>query len=126
VGARFDVTKVAPMIEALHERLAGVTIERLPWQSLIARWDRPGTLFYLDPPYHGSERDYGADMFGRDQFAEMAAQLASIRGRFIMSINDHPEIRELFARFSIEEAETSYTVGGQAKAKTVRELIITG
>lgn len=126
LGARFDITRIIPMIEALHERLSGVIIERLPWQDVIARWDRPRTLFYLDPPYHGCERDYGADMFGRDQFAEMAGQLATIKGRFIMSINDHPEIRDLFAGFSIEEAETSYTVGGQAKAKTVRELIITG
>lgn len=126
LGARFDITRIVPMIEALHERLAGVIIERLPWQSVISRWDRPRTLFYLDPPYHGCERDYGEDMFGRDQFAEMAAQLATIKGRFIMSINDHPDIRELFAAFTIEEAETSYSVGGQANAKTVRELIITG
>jgi len=126
LAPRFDVTKVVPMIEALHERLASVTIERLPWQKLIARWDRPGTLFYLDPPYHGSERDYGDGMFGRAEFAEMAAVLANIQGKFIMSINDHPEIRELFAAFTIEEADVIYTVGGQAKAKTVRELIITG
>ncbi len=124
--ARFDVTKIVPMIEALHERLSSVTIERLPWQQLITRWDRPGTLFYLDPPYHGCERDYGRDMFSRDQFAEMAQILGGIKGRFIMSINDTPEIRSLFAAFSIEEAETSYTVGGQSNAKAVRELIITG
>lgn len=124
LGARFDITKIVPMIEALHERLAAVTIERLPWQALIARWDRPGTLFYLDPPYHGCERDYGAGMFGRDEFAAMAAQLASIRGRFIMSINDHPEIRDLFAAFTIEEVDTSYSVGG--KTKPVQELVITG
>ncbi|MCW2395199.1 MULTISPECIES: DNA adenine methylase [unclassified Sphingobium] len=126
LGARFDVTKIVPMIEAVHERLAAVTIERLPWRQLIERWDRPATLFYLDPPYHGSEGDYGAGMFGRAEFAEMADVLGGIKGRFIMSINDHPEIRELFARFTIDEAATSYSVGGQAKAKAVRELIITG
>lgn len=126
MGARFDVTKIVPMIEALHERLAGVTIERLPWERLVAKWDRPGTLFYLDPPYHGCERDYGDAMFTRDEFGRMAEVLASISGRFIMSINDHPEIRAAFAAFHIEEAETSYSVGGQANAKRVRELIITG
>lgn len=123
-GGRFDVTKIVPMIEALHERLSGVIIERLRWQDALQRWDRPGTLFYLDPPYFGCERDYGDGMFNRDEFAEMAALLAGIKGRFLMSINDAPAIREAFAGFAIEEVDTSYSVGGGLKAKRVRELII--
>jgi hypothetical protein len=59
-GARFDVAKVGPLLEAAHERLTGVVIEHLPWSDFITRYDRPGTLFYLDPPYYGSEGDYGA------------------------------------------------------------------
>ncbi|QDK34551.1 DNA adenine methylase [Sphingomonas sp. IC081] len=124
-GARFDVTKLAPMIEAVHERLAGVVIERLPWPDFIARYDRPGTLFYLDPPYYGSEGDYGRDMFDRSQFEHMAQQLRGVRGRFIVSLNDHPEVRRIFAGFDFREEKLAYTVGGGAKAKTVGEVIIT-
>ncbi|GGZ02807.1 DNA adenine methylase [Novosphingobium colocasiae] len=123
--ARFDVTKLAPMIEAVHERLAGVVIERLPWAEFIARYDRPDTLFYLDPPYYGSERDYGRDMFDREQFALMAAQLRHISGRFILSLNDHPEVRRIFAGFDMRSERLTYTVGGGAKATAAGELIIT-
>lgn len=52
--ARFDVTKLAPMLEEIHDRLAGVKIERLPYADLIRRYDGPGTLFYLDPPIGGA------------------------------------------------------------------------
>lgn len=121
---RFDVTKVVPMIEALHERLAGVIVERLPWSEFIRRWDREETLFYLDPPYHGCEGDYGKALFGREEFASMAEQMAGIRGRFIMSINDRPEIRALFGRFDIEAVPVTYSVGGGAKAQRTQELII--
>ncbi|MFC0683179.1 DNA adenine methylase [Novosphingobium clariflavum] len=124
-SARFDVTKLAPMIEAVHERLAGVVIERLPWADFIARYDRPGTLFYLDPPYYGSEGDYGRDLFDRSQFEQMAEQLRGVRGRFILSLNDHPEVRRIFAGFDFREEKLVYTVGGGAKAKTVGEVIIT-
>ena len=96
-AARFDVTKLAPMIEAVHERLAGVIIERLPWADFITRYDRPGTLFYLDPPYFGSEGDYGRDLFDRSQFELMAQQLRGVKGRFVLSLNDHPEVRRIFA-----------------------------
>jgi DNA adenine methylase len=49
-GARFDLTKLVPMLEDVHERLCGVDIERLPYAELVERYDTPGTLFYLDPP----------------------------------------------------------------------------
>lgn len=124
-AARFDMTKLAPMIEAVHERLAGVVIERLPWSAFIARYDRPGTLFYLDPPYYGCEGDYGSDLFGRDQFELMAEQLRGIQGSFILSLNDHPDVRRIFAGFEIEGAEVRYTVGGMNKSKLAGEVIIT-
>lgn len=122
--ARFDITKLAPMIEAAHERLAGVIIERLPWADFLRRYDRAGTLFYLDPPYYGCERDYGEGMFGRDEFAAMAELLRGLKGRFILSLNDHPDVREIFAGFAMEGAEVRYTLGGMDKSKMASELII--
>jgi len=49
--ARFDITRLGPVLEELHERLAPVAIECLPYATFIAKYDRPRTLFYLDPPY---------------------------------------------------------------------------
>ncbi|HEY9092022.1 DNA adenine methylase [Parasphingorhabdus sp.] len=123
-AARFDVTKLQPMLEAVHDRLASVTIERLPWADFIRRYDRDATLFYLDPPYFGCEDDYGKNMFRREEFEEMARLLAGIKGRFILSINDHPEIRSLFNGFSMEEVGVRYTLAGNSNAKTFGELII--
>lgn len=123
-GARFDVSKVAPMIEAVHERLAGVIIERLPWSDFISRYDRQGTLFYLDPPYYGCETDYGRDMFRREEFEAMAQQLRGIRGKFILSLNDHPEVRRIFDGFTIEGEKVLYTIGGMNNAKLTGEVII--
>jgi DNA adenine methylase len=101
-GARFDVAKVGPLIEAAHERLSGVVIERLPWADFLTRYDRPGTLFYLDPPYYGCEGDYGKTLFDRDQFTAMATHLRTLKGRFILSLNDHPDVRRIFEGFTIE------------------------
>lgn len=122
--SRFDISKLQPMLEAVHERLAPVTIERLRWQDFLRRYDRTGTLFYLDPPYFDCENDYGAEMFEQPEFAEMAELLAGLKGRFILSLNDHPKVRELFARFRIEGVETTYQVSGNGRAQTAREVII--
>lgn len=122
---RFNLTTLEPMLEDLHTRLAGVVIECLDWSDFITRYDGPGTLFYLDPPYWGCEDDYGKAMFTRADFARMADQLAGIKGRFLLSINDVPEIRALFGHFEIEEVKVSYTIGDKADRAPVRaELLV--
>ncbi len=62
-------------------------------------------------------------MFGRADFDQLAAQLAGIKGKFLLSINDKPGVRSAFAAFQMVEAETIYTVGIGARTKAA-ELII--
>lgn len=107
---RFNLTTLEPMLEDLHSRLAGVVIECLDWSAFIPRYDSSNTLFYLDPPYWGCEDDYGKAMFARADFGRLAQLLASIRGRFILSLNDLPEVRETFRTFHLTEVTTTYTI----------------
>lgn len=104
-------------------RLSGVTIENLPWEEYVERYDDEGSFFYLDPPYSGFEKDYGKGIFSPNDFARMADTLASIKGDFILSINDTPEIRHLFERFNIEEVQTTYTAK-RGKNRKTQELLI--
>lgn len=121
-GARFNLTKLVPMLEEVHERLAGVIIERLPFDDFICRHDRPGALFYLDPPYLGTEHYYGPGVFSAADYEVLRILLEACKGHWIMSINDHPEIRRIFAGCAMEEVGLNYGVGGgQTPA---RELII--
>ncbi len=124
--ARFDLTKLQPMLEDLHERLAGVIIERLPYDRFIARYDTPDTLFFLDPPYWGNEDDYGKGMFERADFERLRDLLEGLKGRFILTINDRPETRALFDRpgFHVEGVGVTYRLSGAPTA--ARELIVRG
>lgn len=122
---RFDTTRLSPMLEDVHERLAGVVIECLPYHEFIDRYDRPTTLFYLDPPYWKSEDDYGVGLFSVRDFARLAEQLGRIKGRFVLSLNDAPEIRETFASFKIEAVTTTYSVA-RDRTSAAAEVIITG
>lgn len=126
-SARFNLTTLEPMLEDLHTRLAGVVIECLDYGEFIRRYDGPGTLFYLDPPYWGCEGDYGKAMFNRADFQRLADQLAAIEGKFLLSINDVPEIRTIFAWARITEVTTTYTIAGGGRGREARaELLISG
>jgi DNA adenine methylase len=51
--------------------------------------------------------------------AHLAAQLAGARGKFLLSLNDHPGVRECFAAFQIQSIDTTYTIGGVQRAGEV-------
>ena len=123
--ARLTTERMRHLITAAHRRLQGVHVECLDWAEFIRRYDKPFTLFYIDPPYWGHETDYGKGLFLRDDFARMATILRGLKGRFILSLNDRPEVRETFDGFEIEPVETRYS----ANAKSTRragELLISG
>lgn len=126
---RINLLRIEETLSDAHLRLAQVWIERLAYYEFITRYDRPHTLFYIDPPYFRCEDYYGDGIFSRDDFVRLAELLKSIQGRFIMSINDAPEIREWFSGFRIEEVKTRYSVaragsGKAGKGKPVTELLV--
>ncbi|WP_181378312.1 hypothetical protein [Teichococcus aestuarii] len=100
----------------------GVLEQAVRKVAQIARYDRPDTQFYLDPPYWGCERDYGPGVFDRADFERLAEQLAAIQGRFLLSLNDTPGVREVFGRFAIEAVETTYGISG--KPQRAGEVLI--
>jgi len=124
---RFNLSTLEPMLEDVHGRLSGVVIECLDYSHFLDRYDTPDTLFYLDPPYWGCESDYGKALFSRDEFSRLADQLRGLAGRWILSINDVPQIRALFAWATMEQVKTTYTIGNQAGSSDDRsELLISG
>jgi DNA adenine methylase len=122
--SRFNLGRLRGELKALRDRLATVTIEQLDYAAVLRRYDGTDALFFLDPPYDGTE-GYGI-AFGPDQYQAMARQLAGIAGQFILSINDTPFIRETFAGFRIDEVLTTWTVSSASsgRAMKVTELII--
>ncbi|WP_414451303.1 DNA adenine methylase [Burkholderia sp. 22PA0099] len=118
---RLNLLRLEEELSAAHLRLAGAYVERLDWSDCVDRYDRPATFFYLDPPYLETE-GYGVS-FPFVEYEKMAAKLRGIKGRAIVSLNDHPEIRRVFDGFHIETVPIQYTVGG-GEGVDRQELII--
>lgn len=122
-GARFKSDDIRVSLNLAAQRLRHVIVENLDWRDLIRRYDAANVLFYLDPPYWGGENDYGKGIFARKDFGEMAEILMTIEGRFLLSINDTPEIREIFKSFEFKPVELKYSISKQAQTNA-HELII--
>lgn len=120
---RLNLLRVEEDLSEAHLRLARVFIENKPYDQVIRRFDKPGTLFYIDPPYWNCEGDYGAGLFGRDDFARLASLLGVVKGKFILSLNDTPGVRETFCDFRIESIKTRYSISGSSKQEASEVLI---
>ncbi len=121
---RLNLLRIEEELSAVHLRLTRVYIENKPYADVISRFDKPDTFYYIDPPYYGCEDYYGKDIFFREDFLKLREVLSDISGKFMMSINDVAEIRDLFKGYNIESVQTSYSAGGANHKKRVNELLI--
>jgi DNA adenine methylase len=104
---RINLLRLEEELSEVHLRLARVTIENLPWREFLIRYDRQRTFFYLDPPYY--KAPYYRHNLELDDYSEMAEILAGLKGQFILSINDVPEMRDTFRMFKIRPVKLKYS-----------------
>lgn len=117
-----NLLRIEEKLSEAHLRLSGAYIENLDWATCIARYDRAHTFFYMDPPYWQTA-GYGVE-FGIEQYEKMAGIMRHLKGKAIVSLNDHPDIRRIFADFQMETTGIQYQVGGGGKAAERTELVI--
>lgn len=117
----YNPDRIPEIIEQAHRRLARVQIESLPYEQVLEKYDRPTTVFYLDPPYW--QRKLYRFNFSDQNFQDLERRLHDIKGRFILSLDDHPEIRKLFGNWRLVPVEITYTAQRKT-GKKFQELLI--
>lgn len=119
-------------LEAVVERLQEVIVECADYREILERYDRPDTLFYLDPPYGDNGAYYNSEGFDHEQLADA---LAACEGHWICSYGeipdplDRPEYStiEYTARYSLdfrrgEEARADRAAGPQLRSRRDRRV----
>jgi DNA adenine methylase len=118
----FNLTGLPELIENAHKRLERVQLECAPYEEVLRRFDRPTTLFYCDPPYY-ARKLYRHNLEEAD-FATLAERLGELKGKFVLSLNDVPEVRKLFRDYYIQGVELHYT-SQKSAGQRYKEVIIT-
>lgn len=120
---RLNLSDLEARLLEVHWRLKGVVLEHLDALACIEVYDHPGTLFYMDPPYWQTA-GY-VTPWGEPDFQRLSARLDSLKGRFILSLNDVPEVRRLFRSWKQVRVTTKYSVDtGSVRGKARAELLI--
>lgn len=102
-------------LEAFAERLRRVQIDDLSWPACLARYDRPGVAFYIDPPYHPATRgrvrgSYRHDLTAADH-DDLVERVAELAGSVLVSGYAHPSYDGLeragFERIELAHVSTA-------------------
>jgi len=132
-GSNFAVSRqgqpsrenVLEALRELNKRLDKVAVENLPWERLLGLYDGPHTLWFFDPPYAaGQVNNYG--LWDQETMSEFARRVKKLEGDWIVTVNDSPENRALFAGHELQEVTTrSGTVNRRLQQDaTFGELLI--
>lgn len=120
----FDIRKLFTLILELQDRMASVVVENQDFETLIRHYDRLDAFFYADPPYFSTEDMYAVG-FGWDDHVRLRDTLKDINGKFLLSYNDCPEIRELYDGCSLFDFSRTHSMAQRYEAgKEFKELLI--
>jgi len=122
-GESFGVAKAQRMavlparilaeLDGVIERLRGVVFEAVDVCRLIDLYDSRRTFFFIDPPYWGTSQDY-AVQFPEDDHVRLAARLARVRGIWLLTYNDAPQVRRTYTDHHVAALVSRYTAGCNA------------
>lgn len=123
---RRSIATIRETLERTAERLASVQIEQRDFADMLARYDSRDTMFYLDPPYVDFQSNGRYPPLDVERRAEMFKAVAKLKGKVLISFDDHPEIRARVAHHKLHtrKVDVPYTIAGGHKGKKAPELLI--
>ena len=117
-------------LSRIIERLRTVQIESRDWREVLARYDGPDAVFYLDPPYLPATRRPNRQKGGKsyaydlspDDHAELVARAPNLQASVLVSGYDHGLYRELerrgFERFEFPALSAAANTKGDDARRT--------
>lgn len=114
------VTRLAGNFDEFRDRLSRTRILKRDYREILKKFDGPDTFFYLDPPYHEVECYYASCNVNPRQLADA---VRTLKGKWLLSYNDHPDVRAAFKGRKIEKFENQYSMEKSSVLQVVELLI---
>lgn len=116
--------RIISRINEASQRLENTVIENLHFINCIEKYNSEDTFLFIDPPYYGIEDAYGKNIFERTDYDIMAELLRNTKSKFLITLNNTPEVKKIFRNFIIKEYHLKYTANHGYNNDTNNELLI--
>lgn len=96
-----DPSTIVKMMPYYQQMLKGVKFYKQDYKKILKMYDTEDTFFYIDPPYENTLKNlYKYSAF---DYQSLADTLKTIKGMFMISVNDSPEIRRIFKGYVMRQ-----------------------
>jgi len=121
-----DPTKILRNLPHYQSRLKDhTTLLNQDYAVVVRTYDSPTTFFFLDPPYEKTRANFGYGEHKGFDYNKLREVLRSIRGKFLMTVNDSPTMRDIFREFNIKSTDVYARWSRKTKKTGIRkELLI--
>jgi len=128
VECRWNRETIKKEIARLHKLLARFATLRITCGEFteLVETANEQTFIYLDPPYYEKGPQLYKHAMDAEDHAMLAIGLRKTPARWVLSYDDHAEVRRLYQWATIEEIELTYTMArsrGDTRPKN-REVVI--
>lgn len=118
-----NLARDAETLRAFSRRACSVEFTNRDACDVIRAADSAGTFFFVDPPYIAcSETAYAA--FSESGMERLRDVLAACKGKWLLTCDDSPATRRVFAGFSARENKIRYSLAKDKAGKISGELMI--
>ena len=130
---KFDVQKYLESLDVIKHLLEYSLILNFDYKELIDLYNHKPeskeTFYYLDPPYENTSNTFGYAEGSNFDFEKFKKVVDSIKGKFMLSINDSPYIRNLFKEYKMKsinvlQGRVNRNKGVSKQSEFRKELII--
>lgn len=108
---------VVKLMSEYKEKLDGTILENKDYEAVVKKYDGTETFFFIDPPYENTDKSFGYAESSEFDFERLERTLKSIKGKFLMTINDSSRIRKLFKDFNIKAIKVPNAWGHRNASK---------
>jgi DNA adenine methylase len=109
--------------EEYKDKLKQAKVLNKDYEDVVKEYDSKDMLCYIDPPYWIVKNHYGNGN-GKIEPEGVANLVKSLKGKAIVSYNNHPRVRKAFAGLNFHKVKTVYSIQSGTK-RNVSELLIT-
>lgn len=118
-----DVLSDGEAIRRLSVRLKKAVFRNCDACDVVREFDAPDTFFFLDPPYVAcAETAY--DAFSENDMARLRDTLKACKGMWLLTCDDSPATRRVFAGFHVRGTEIKYSLAKDKSGKISKELVV--
>lgn len=120
IDARYNKTDLIGRIEHVAGYADMIELTSIDAVELIKRYKRTPsvkTFCYLDPPYYVKGRDLYLNYYNENDHRVIAEALKKYKGKWIISYDSVPFLKDLYCNYRQREYYLSYSAGKPSKGK---------